>query len=352
MPGDKINSSGDYNELKQLYAKYEKQPNNLVAVVNRIDLIRQAGKDVDEVVREAQKLYGSMIPDIIPISAKEAREAEAILKQPNVSQEEYDRGQKLLEQSNLKALFDLLNRTFLANSLQLQVQSKTRNCQELYANVRAASMTAIDVLKKMDDERLNKIKNWEKDKSDVLKRLQQDLKNFEQRESERVLQETGKVEDRLWDMDSELRNHYIMATIIRPSQIEKTLEALVQHHCSQLSTVAARHMSLAPFREFPLLKERQLKASASTRNAVDNAALSGDLSDEGTAQFCLGGVGHWGGGLIGTCRLDLCRLCCYRHRAQRGQMAVSYLWRQHVRKSKKATFQSTRHGHPKVVARV
>ena len=54
-------------------------------------------------------------------------------------------------------------------------------------------MTAIDVLKKMDDERLNKIKNWEKDKSDVLKRLQQDLKNFEQRESERVLQETGKV---------------------------------------------------------------------------------------------------------------------------------------------------------------
>ena len=290
LPGDKINSSGDYNELKQLYAKYEKQPNNLVAVVNRIDLIRQAGKDVDEVVREAQKLYGSMIPDIIPISAKEAREAEAILKQPNVSQEEYDRGQKLLEQSNLKALFDLLNRTFLANSLQLQVQSKTRNCQELYANVRAASMTAIDVLKKMDDERLNKIKNWEKDKSDVLKRLQQDLKNFEQRESERVLQETGKVEDRLWDMDSELRNHYIMATIIRPSQIEKTLEALVQHHCSQLSTVAARHMSLAPFREFPLLKERQLKASASTRNAVDNAALSGDLSDEGTAQFCLGGA--------------------------------------------------------------
>ena len=92
-----------------------------------------------------------------------------------------------------------------------------------------------------------------------------------------MLQETGKVEDRLWDMDSELRNHYIMATIIRPSQIEKTLEALVQHHCSQLSTVAARHMSLAPFREFPLLKERQLKASASTRKCRGQRGFIGRL---------------------------------------------------------------------------
>ena len=91
-----------------------------------------------------------MIPDIIPISAKEAREAETILNQPNLSQEEYSRGQKLLEQSNLKALFDLLNRTFLANSLQLQVQSKTRNCQELYGNLRSESVAAINVLKQMD----------------------------------------------------------------------------------------------------------------------------------------------------------------------------------------------------------
>lgn len=49
-------------------------------------------------------------------------------------------------------------------------------------------------------------------------------------------------------------------------------------------------MSLAPFREFPLLKNRQLNASASTGNAVNDAAISGDLSDEGTAQFCLGGA--------------------------------------------------------------
>lgn len=290
LPGDKINSSGDYNELKELYAKYEKQPDNLVAVVNRIDLIRQAGKDVDEVVTEAKKLYGSMIPDIIPLSAKEAREAEILLKQPDLSQEDYERGQQLLEQSNLKALFDLLNRTFLANSLQLQVQSKTRNCQELYGDVRSASMEAIDVLKKMDGERVNKIQNWEKDKADVLQRLQQELKNFQKQEADRVSQETSKIEDRLWDMESGLRNSYIMDKIIRPGQIEKTLKLLVQHHCSQLSTIAARHMSLAPFREFPLLKNRQMNASASTGNAVNDAAISGDLSDEGTAQFCLGGA--------------------------------------------------------------
>lgn len=231
-----------------------------------------------------------MIPDIIPLSAKEAREAEILLKQPDLSQEDYERGQQLLEQSNLKALFDLLNRTFLANSLQLQVQSKTRNCQELYGDVRSASMEAIDVLKKMDGERVNKIQNWEKDKADVLQRLQQELKNFQKQEADRVSQETSKIEDRLWDMESGLRNSYIMDKIIRPGQIEKTLELLVQHHCSQLSTIAARHMSLAPFREFPLLKNRQMNASASTGNAVNDAAISGDLSDEGTAQFCLGGA--------------------------------------------------------------
>lgn len=290
LPGDKINSSGDYEELKQLYEESEKKPNNIIAVVNRIDLIRKNGQCVDDVVAEAKKLYGDMITDIIPVSAKEAKEAGMILKQEKLSPEKRKEGEIRWQDSNMEALHILLQRTFLAHALELQIQSKTNNCQKLYQDMMRQADGAIEMLQKADGERQKKKEEWEKESSDTLKSLKQGLDNFEQKEADRVRRETGHLEESLWNMESDARNDYIMHRIIHPEQIEKSLHTLVQEHCQRLSMVTATHLKRAPFQEFPALHDLQVRAQTSSGKAVSPTVLNDDLSDEGTAQLCLGGA--------------------------------------------------------------
>lgn len=290
LPGDKINSSGDSEELKKLYDGAEKKPNNIVAVVNRMDLVRENGQDVDAVVAEAKKLYGSMITDIIPISAKAAKDAAMILQKKDVSPEERKKGEALWQSSNMAELLTLLKRTFLSHALELQLQSKTENAKLLYQDISLLADGAAQMLKKADKEREKKKSRWEKDSSEMLERLKQELKNFEEREAGRVAQETSRCEESLWNMESEARNNYILHRIIRPDQLERSLHDLVQSHCRQLSEAAASHLKRAPFREFPALHELQVQAHTSSDRAVSATVLDDDLSDEGTAQFCLGGA--------------------------------------------------------------
>lgn len=291
LPGDKIDSKSDYRELCHLHQTYKDHSHNIVAVVNRIDLIRSEGEaKVAQVLEEAHKIYGGIIPDIIPISAKEARKAEAIFKQPDVSEEERVRGQELLAQSNVNTLIDLVNRTFLANSLQLRLQSRIQNCQAMYREISLNATEAVQLLQEKNQQRLTKKNNWEKDSADLLQRLKKELQNFRSRETSRVEQETSKVEDALWDMDSQYRNNYILTKIIRPEYIEQALTTIVQQHSRELSEIAARHMKAAPFREFPALKDQRFKASSVSGKAVGNAGISEDLSDQATAQVCLGGA--------------------------------------------------------------
>ena len=305
LPGDKIASAGDYMELRQLCQKYEKHPDNIIAVVNRMDIVRQSGQNPEDVLNEARRFYGDMFAEIIPISAREAREAEEILNQDKISEEKRKEAEALLQQSNLPFLLRLLNRTFFADALEIQIRSKIRGYRDLLNRISQEGEKAAKLLDDVQKQREAKISAWEKDTSELLKRLKKDLETFKKKEAERIERETGRVEDELWDMKKDARNQYILQHIIQPKSLERRLHELVDSHSSQLVEVYRRHLQAAPFREFPSLKDDEMTVSLSHHGIIGNANLSDDLSGQGGAlavgaAALLGPVGLIFAGLAAT----------------------------------------------------
>ena len=290
LPGDKIASAGDHTELRRLCQKYEKHPDNIIAVVNRMDIVRQSGQNPDEVLAEARRFYGDMFTEIVPISAKEARQAEDMLHQDGISDEQRREAEDLLEQSNLPALLRLLNRTLFADALDIQIRSKIRGCRDLLDHIRHETGEASRLLAGIGKQREAKIAAWDKDSSELLERLKQDLETFKETEAKRIQRETGYVEDRLWDMDADTRNEYILEEIICPESLERRLHEMVETHSRQLMDMYRRHLKEAPFREFPFLSDDDMTVSLSQRGVIGNANLSDDLSGQGEAQLALGGA--------------------------------------------------------------
>ena len=290
LPGDKIASAGDHMELRRLCQKYEKHPDNIIAVVNRMDIVRQSGQDSDEVLAEARRFYGDMFTEIVPISAKEARQAEDMLHQDGISDEQRRKAEALLEQSNLPALLRLLNRTLFADALDIQIRSKIRGCRDLLDHIRHEAGEASRLLAGVGKQREAKIAAWDKDSSELLERLKQDLETFKETEAKRIQRETGYVEDRLWDMDADTRSEFILEEIICPESLERRLHEMVETHSHHLMDMYRRHLKEAPFREFPFLSDDDMTVSLSQRGVIGNANLSDDLSGQGEAQLALGGA--------------------------------------------------------------
>lgn len=290
LPGDKIASAGDHTELRRLCEKYEKHPDNIIAVVNRMDIVRQNGQDPDDVLAEARRFYGDLFTEIVPISAREARQAEDMLHQDGISKTERQEAEDLLERSNLPALLRLLNRTLFADALDIQIRSKLRGCRDLLDHIRQEAGQASLLLAEVSGQREAKIAAWNKDSSEILDRLKQDLETFQDQEAKRIHREAGRVEDELWDMETDYRNEYILEQIICPESLERRLHELVEAHSRQLMDLYRRHLQKAPFKEFPSLKEDEMTVCLNQQGVIGKANLSDDLSGQGSAQLALGGA--------------------------------------------------------------
>lgn len=296
LPGDKASSKGDYEEIKKICTQYGKKPDNIIAVLNRIDLLRKSGIDIATVLNEAKNLYKGIFTEIVPISAKQAQMAQTILRSKECTEAEKNEGNRLWDESNISELMQLLNRTIFADAINIQIRSKVRGCREKIAAIKVSADTACNMLIDANSQREAKIKAWEKDSSEVRERFKQNLNTFTTREIERVRRETAKVEDELWDMESAERNQYIIDKIICSSSLERKLRTFFDGQVREISLIYQEHLKRAPFKEFPLLMDNKLMLSYAQNSMVSNIKILDDLSGESGGQVALGAVA----GLLGA----------------------------------------------------
>ena len=102
-------------------------------------------------------------------------------------------------------------------------------CRDLLDHIRHEAGEASRLLAGVGKQREAKIAAWDKDSSELLERLKQDLETFKETEAKRVQRETGYVEDQLWDMDADTRNEFILEEIICPESLERRLHEMVRH---------------------------------------------------------------------------------------------------------------------------
>ena len=104
-------------QLSESLKHVGQQSQNMLAVLNRIDMVRQTGGGdaVNGVVSSAKQIFDGHFLDVLPCSAKEALQAQQ------------NNDEKLLEQSGYPLLLNRIQKYFYDNAFSLRIEGKANN---------------------------------------------------------------------------------------------------------------------------------------------------------------------------------------------------------------------------------
>lgn len=128
--------------------------NNIIAVLNRIDLVDKNEGDAQKVIAEANRIYGNYFEKIVPFSAKLAFEAQM------------ENDEIKMKKSGLDKLRNEINNTFFMNAKDIQCNKKDEACSVYSYEIRKKIETYHNDLNQ-DKEKLIK----------VLDRVEMDMQN-------------------------------------------------------------------------------------------------------------------------------------------------------------------------------
>lgn len=285
LPADKISGSTDRAEMDKLLKAYGRRQDNLIAVIGKVDKI---GGSVNDVIASAKKLYGDIMTDFIPVSAKEAVEAKKVMDASRKDSREYKEAAQRLEQSGVPALIDHLKRTLYNRKSEIQLESKQAALRELCDEVRLLTEELAAQMEDADQKRKALEKNWTRDQKNIRKTASQNLSLFCDGVVDNIYNQVAANEDMLWDMEESARNRYIK-NIVDPGHIESTIRTLVAQNTDTLEKKYAFHAQKSLFREFPDLEISELNISRDKNDLVKVEAMEG-LTNEDDAKVLAGGA--------------------------------------------------------------
>lgn len=288
LPGDKISSKADYDEIASLLKDYGSTTDNIVAVINKFDVAEAKGQG-QNILLEAEKQYGKFFKTFIPVSAKNACDALKIMHQQNITDNARIEAQKKYEQSGIPALLKHLEQKFFANALDIQITSKYHSIEALYVDIRNLLSEFKQKLLEAKNKHAILEKEWNSELNSILESSKNSLKRFLDSECDRIYYEVSKEEDRLWDMEEDTRNGYIKDYLIRPQYIESNLKSLIKNNVSNLSEIYKEYVRRSSFKEFPALNSYAIVKYDDQGSIVGTTEL-GDITNEGDAQFIFGGA--------------------------------------------------------------
>lgn len=288
LPGDKVAGKTDYDELMKLRKDYGASTDNIVAVINKFDKAEATGQG-EQVLADAKRLYGGIFKTFIPVSAKNAFEALQVLNKNRLYDTEKKEALAKYEKSGIPNLLRHLKQTFYANALDIQMSSKYRAIEVLYADVRTMLMELNLKLNEANNRYKILENEWQNESDSALSSLDNALRRFKDRECERIYDAVSRVEDELWEMDGDDRNTYIKNNLIRPSYVESNLKRVISDGASKLASLQSEYVKKSAFKEFPNLTYSDLVKYDAGSNMLDNSNL-GDITNDGGAQLMLGGA--------------------------------------------------------------
>lgn len=288
LPGDKVAGKTDYEELMKLRKEYGAGTNNIVAVINKFDKAEATGQG-EQVLADARKLYGEIFKTFIPVSAKNAFDALQVLNKTGLSDTEKQEALAKYEKSGIPNLLRHLKQTFYANALDIQMTSKYRAIEVIYTDIRAMLNELNNKLNEAGNRYRLLESEWNSERDSALASLNNALIRFKDRECERIYDEVSREEDALWEMEGDARNKYIKDSLIRPNYVESNLKRVIADGGSRLSSLQQEYVKKSAFKEFPGLSYSDLAKYDAGSNMFANSNL-GDITNDGDAQFMLGGA--------------------------------------------------------------
>lgn len=297
-------------ELEKSLEKVGGRTDNIIAVVNRIDAIRNNGGEeaVQLIMSDAKKIFGSYFKKIIPISAKQA--LKGILSEDKI----------LIEHSGMLQLHNEIKTNFLRNAQSIQLSSKITGYKQVVYQLNEDEHPIKSYFSRLSSDlgelskRNSKIKEkYEMQKIAYEENLQNIVDDFKTNLKVRV---EGSAET-LFDLETEeSRKNYINTQILKFELLENELQNFMRYWQKELNAslkILQKEMVFTEYKfidPYKLLKNDKEKSKYSTENVnikLSSATVdTGELSIVSGAGFAvigamvLGPIGLLLGGITGA----------------------------------------------------
>lgn len=254
LPGDKLAAKGDKQEIINILEDYGIR-DNIIVVINKLDNILANGQTIDGVLADAEKFYGDIFKEFIPISAKIASKARAVLADVNSTQEELIEAKKLLEISNFPQLQDRLERKLLNNAVHLQIQGKVENTILLLKNINRKTEDLKIILQRVKNRYDTQIIDWDKITNMIFAMISSQREALETEVVASVYSNAKEYEDTLWEVKNNNTewSKIVKNDVIKSYEIERYLRTFADNIIQNLTRHYEYHLRQSTFNEYETL---------------------------------------------------------------------------------------------------
>ncbi|MFW5961436.1 MAG: hypothetical protein ACOCRV_00360, partial [bacterium] len=248
---------------------------NVIAVLNRIDLIRKRGgaEDVRRIIEKAEKIYADTFLDIIPLSAKEGLEA---IKNNDI---------KAYTQSGLTKLRSAIDVNFVRNSSEVKAKSKIRGLKGYLRDIKKEIDQYLERLNKDNDQRKALIKELEKEIKQQHQKIEGLIDNKLKKYKRKVNNNIDLKAEQLFEMDQDKKSEvekFIKYELFEIDYLENQLSDLQKRYKKILDMSTRKLAEKSRFKEFKYIdKETSLVLKKVDSNFASREILNyEDISDK------------------------------------------------------------------------
>ena len=284
LAADKISAKETRDSIEEVLNHFGKRTDNIIAVLNKIDLVEQNGglEAVVKTLHEANKLYGDIFNDIIPISAGNA--LKGILK----------KDLRRIEKSGLPQLIAVINRRFYKKAQGIQITSKIGGTNSILGDVREKIGEFIEHID-IDENRRRKLQEeWNLSAERTRELAFNRIDSCCREQIDMVKRKTKELENQLYDMDNKDRNSFLQEKVFNNKDLGKKIDVILSQTATNIQRMKEFHMKESVFFEYPnLQKELAQNLIIEQKENIDNLVKNGSFDTDDNS-IIAGGIAALG----------------------------------------------------------
>ncbi|MBM7558101.1 dynamin family protein [Halanaerobacter jeridensis] len=235
-------------DLKKV-AGSEQDLDNAIAVLNKIDLLREDGgqEAVDKVYQEAQNKFGDLFKEIVPVSAKEA-----------LTGAEND-DQDLIEQSGIQRLKESIRNRFFTKGQRIRINSKVQGVKRVLQELSQELLDYRQRLREDEVQRKKLARNLERELNKTKNSCQQQVVSTFESYTKRVKRNINLKAEQLFEIESEEdRKEFVEEEIFDAQSFKHKFKSLQNDISESLKSMRDYYQEKSVFKKYKHLKQGQL----------------------------------------------------------------------------------------------
>ena len=284
LAADKISAKDTRENIDAILDRFGQRTDNIVAVLNKKDLVERNGgpEALAKVQADAQRLYGDVFQEIVPISASQA--LKAVLS---------GQGQQEQKDSGLPQLLSVIDRYFLTRAQQIQVSSKIGGTQSILNDIRHTIEAYQQRLRREAKKRQKLVAAWQKERENLDTTAKNMIDSCFSSQVEQVRRRAQSHENQLWDLEGYARQRMV-EEIFDNASFKVVADGAVRQVAAMIERARSIYIQDSAFYEFPDLQKESKYLTTTGNSTLAQVQVDDDIFSTNNGAAVIGGIAALG----------------------------------------------------------